>query len=157
MLSALFSHRRDVPAPTRGRAPRPAAGLLLRYVDFEGTWVLLGKRHRNLGGTWANIGGSLDPGEHPLAGALREFHEELAVPAHRLTGARIAAVVDCGTPDRPYTLYVLDVVAPFDDARLSWENTDLFWVHSDDVCTYDLHPGFARAWAKLNHPAKGTR
>lgn len=148
-MRPLFSAR-----PRRDRAPRPprpAAGLLLRYTDpADGTvWFLLGKRARRLGGTWSNIGGSLERGEDALAGALREFDEELAVGAARLVGSTIAAVIDCGDEQVPYTLFVLDVPLCFDDADLSWENDDLVWFRADAVPTLNLHRGFARAWATL--------
>lgn len=129
--------------------PRPAAGLLLRHTDGEGRWYLLGKRHRRLGGTWANIGGSLKPGESPLVGAVREFHEEVGVDLTRLDPGTIAEVVECGTQRVPYTLFIVDVATRFHDAELSWENDELAWWHADDVGTLCLHEGFARAWAVL--------
>jgi 8-oxo-dGTP diphosphatase len=128
------------------KRPRPAAGLLLRYTDADGDWYLLGKRHRKLGGTWANIGGSLQPGEAPLEGALREFEEELGIDLARLARAEISDVVECGDERVPYTLFVLDVPDWFGDARLSWENTALYWWHAADIDTLLLHRGFARAW-----------
>lgn len=133
--------------------PRPAAGLLLRHTDAEGTWVLLGLRAPELGGTWSNIGGSLDRGEDPLAGALREFTEELDLPVSRLAGATLATTIQSGDEWVPYTLFVLDVPVAFDDARLQWEHDDLAWFHADDVHTLDLHRGFARAWVTLTEGA----
>ena len=85
MSKGTRRHRR----PGGSLRPRPAAGLLLRYTDRDGVWYLLGKRHRRLGDTWANIGGSLKPGEDPLAGALREFEEELGIDPARLANATI--------------------------------------------------------------------
>lgn len=137
----------NAPAP----APRPAAGILLTHTDRHGQpWVLLGQRSRRLGGTWCNIGGSLEPGEAALAGALREFHEELGIDVTALVGGTIVAVIDdCGTPLKPYTLFVIDVPKAFDDAVLGWENDDLAWFHPDDVATLNLHDKFAGAWATL--------
>jgi 8-oxo-dGTP pyrophosphatase MutT (NUDIX family) len=140
------------PDPTVPRH-RPAAGILCRHTDrYDGSvWWLLGQRApRRLGGTWANIGGSLESGETPLVGAAREFHEELGIPVANLAGARIATVLECGTPERPYTLFVLDVPVCFDDAVLGWENDDVAWWRTPDVATLDLHPKFALAWATLN-------
>jgi 8-oxo-dGTP pyrophosphatase MutT (NUDIX family) len=128
------------------RRPRPAAGLLLRYVDHDGAWFLLGKRCRSLGGTWANIGGSLEPDEHPLMGAMREFTEELGLKPQTLKGATIARVLEAGSPDVPYTLFVLDVPHYFDNARLSWEHDDLCWFLADEVSRLDLHPAFRAEW-----------
>ena len=45
----------------------------------------------------------------------------------------------------------------FDDARLSWENDELFWWHADDIDSLHLHGGFARAWARLHPAAPGAR
>lgn len=133
----------------KDRPPRPAAGLLLRHTDADGTWFLLGRRARSLGGTWSNIGGSLNRGEDALAGAIREFAEETSIPAARLTAGRLVASIECGTDRVPYTLFVVDVPVAFDDAVLSWENTDLAWWHVDDVPTLEVHDGFARAWSEV--------
>lgn len=143
--------------PAAPRGPRPAAGLLLTHVDRHGVaWILLGKRCRQLGGTWANIGGSLDPGEAPLVGALREFHEELNVPAAALVGSMIMQVIESGTAEKPYSLFVLDCPVVIDDAELGWENDDLAWFRADEVDRLArkgrLHPRFALAWTYL----KGT-
>ncbi len=134
------------------RRARPAAGLLLRYTDQDGSWYLLGKRHRRLGGTWANIGGSLKPGEVPLRGAMREFQEELAVDVTELIGATITNVLECGTKQVPYTMFVIDVAEWFDDAELSWENDKLYWWHAQEIDSLRLHAGFARAWTALSTP-----
>ncbi|WP_431963156.1 NUDIX hydrolase [Nocardia sp. bgisy134] len=48
-------------------------------VDPAARAVFLG-RHR-LAGLWLPMGGHLDPGEHPLAAARREAHEELGIAA----------------------------------------------------------------------------
>ena len=73
------------------KAPRAAAGVLLRHTDEDGqVWFLVAQRAewmRN-GGTWANVGGFLDRGELALTGALREFTEEMGLPAQALKGAR---------------------------------------------------------------------
>jgi len=36
-------------------------------------------------GYWALIGGKLDDGEEPVAGALREVEEELGIPSNEIT------------------------------------------------------------------------
>lgn len=156
---ALFHLRwgepaRRAPRPAcRPKPPRPAAGLLLRFTDAEGDWWLLGKRTRRLGGTWSNIGGSLEPDETPLAGALREFYEELDVEVAAIAGGRVTAEVQCGDERVPYTLFVVDVPVCFDDADLSWEHDDLAWfptLEVDDLAVRDrLHRGFARAWLTI--------
>lgn len=134
-------------------APQPAAGVLCRYTDHEGTWILLGLRAPFLGGCWANLGGSLDAGEEPLTGALREFHEETLLPVAALVGATISAVLDCGDAAKPYTMFVLDVPRYFDGMDCGWEHDDLAWWHTDDVADQRLHPKFAAAWAELQGSA----
>lgn len=131
------------------RPPRPAAGVLLRFRDKDGAWYLLGRRCLALGGTWANIGGSLEPGEEPLVGALREFSEELGLNVALLRGAELAQTIDDHGDRGPYTLFVLDVPTAFANADLSWENDELWWFHADEVPTLDLHPGFRRQWAAV--------
>lgn len=140
-------HRRAAPGPHR---PRPAAGLFLRNTDRDGAWYLLGKRHPRLGGTWANIGGSLKHGQDPLAGAIREFHEEVGIDLTGIPDAEITEVVDCGTRLVPYTMFVVNTTERFGDVELSWENVALCWWHQDEVDSLQLHEGFARAWAFLS-------
>ena len=56
---------------------RPAAGVML--VNREGkVWV--GQRLDNKLDAWQMPQGGLDPGEEPLAGALRELEEETGIP-----------------------------------------------------------------------------
>jgi 8-oxo-dGTP pyrophosphatase MutT (NUDIX family) len=144
----LFSAR---PTQRRARAPRPAAGLLIRTHTDGADWYLLGKRTRTLGGCWSNFGGSLEPGEHPLAGALREFDEEAAVGAAALVGCTVAAVIDSGTPEVPYTLFVLDAPPHLLDVEvaLQWEHDDVAWFRADAISDLHLHHGFRRAWVAL--------
>lgn len=143
-------HHRDAALP---RAPRPAAGLLIRHTDDEGrAWWLLGLRAPKLGGKWSNLGGSIEHGELPLVAAAREFTEETNLPASVLTGATIDRVIECGTTDTPYTMFVLD--GPFfTGARLGWEHDDLAWWDTDGVDALadndELHPKFAAAWTAL--------
>lgn len=74
----------DGTAPcTPGRGPRPGDGsratatcVVLRGHG-DGLEVLLGEKLRGLGrGLLVPPGGGLEPGEHALAAALRELHEE---------------------------------------------------------------------------------
>jgi 8-oxo-dGTP pyrophosphatase MutT (NUDIX family) len=144
------AHRRRGGPP----APRPAAGLLLHWTDDKGgDWWLLGKRHRDLGGGWSNLGGSLERGEHPLLGAFRELHEETLIPVQALRGATISHVVECGTAARPYTMFVLEVPNRFRSATLNWEHTDIAWWLTGDVDLMGekgrLHPPFADSWTAL--------
>lgn len=134
---------------SKRRTPRPAAGILLRYIDEHNAWFLLGKRHERLGGTWANPGGSLKPHESSYVGAVREFEEEVGIEFARLDGATLSHSIDCGDERVPYTLFVVDVPVWFNDVRPSWEHTALVWWHADEVGGLSLHPGFRRAWDAL--------
>ncbi|MEU7765020.1 NUDIX domain-containing protein [Nocardia sp. NPDC049190] len=66
--------RRHKPA-----TPSPHLVAYVVPVDPNGRGVLLG-RHR-LSQLWLPPGGHVDPGEHPLAAAQREAHEEMGVEA----------------------------------------------------------------------------
>lgn len=137
--------------PPRVRVRRPAAGVLLRITDADGAWYLLGKRSRHLGGTWANFGGSLDPGEAPLTGALRELWEEIEMPASALAGAAIRAVVESNVRGSTelYTLFVIDVDPSVEHVLLDpdrHEVSEVTWWHADAISDLDLHSGFRAQW-----------
>jgi 8-oxo-dGTP diphosphatase len=132
--------------------PRPAAGILLNYTDGDGDWWLLGQRAPCLGGTWANLGGSLNTDEDPLAGALRELDEEVGLAAADLTGCRITGTHSTGTPAIPYTLFVLDTPRLFVDLLVSWEHDDVAWWHGGDVPSLPLHRRLASAWPSIRSP-----
>src|SRR5438105_1686939 len=90
-----------------------AAGLLARHTAEDGTVALfLARRsertHR--GGTWAIPGGALNQDEEPLAGALREFVEEIGVPLDQFA---IADVYEDDHGGWSYTTIVIDVPERF--------------------------------------------
>lgn len=80
LAANLARHARRVLAPG-GR--RPAAVAIVLVPDEAGGLALLLTRRRSRlrrhAGQYALPGGRLDPGETPLAAALRELHEELGV------------------------------------------------------------------------------
>lgn len=55
---------------------RPAVAVMLVNADGK-VWV--GQRHDNALDAWQMPQGGLDPGEEPLAGALRELEEETGI------------------------------------------------------------------------------
>ncbi|MET3718686.1 MULTISPECIES: NUDIX hydrolase [unclassified Arthrobacter] len=122
-----------------------AAGVLA-YDPAKG--VLL--QHRALwshnGGTWGLPGGALHHGEDTVTGALREAHEEAAVPAAGVS-VLFTSVLDVGY--WTYTTVVVLVTAPFDPVISDPESLELQWVALDEVDRKELHPGFAKAWPDL--------
>lgn len=122
-----------------------AAGVLA-YDPGKG--VLL--QHRALwshnGGTWGLPGGALHQGEDAVTGALREAHEEAAVPAADVS-VLFTSVLDLGYWS--YTTVVLLVVEPFDPVISDPESLELLWVPLDEVGEKELHPGFAESWPEL--------
>lgn len=124
-----------------------AAGVLA-YAPDRG--VLL--QHRAVwshnGGTWGLPGGALHQGEDAVTGALREAHEEAAVPAERVS-VLFSSVLDVGYWS--YTTVVLLVIEPFEPVISDPESIELKWVPLADVDSKELHPGFAAAWPGLRH------
>jgi 8-oxo-dGTP diphosphatase len=122
-----------------------AAGVLA-YDPDKG--VLL--QHRAVwshnGGTWGLPGGALHQGEDAVAGALREAHEEAAVPAENVS-VLFTSVLDVGYWS--YTTVVLHVTHPFDPVISDPESIELQWVPVADVDAKELHPGFAASWPEL--------
>lgn len=122
-----------------------AAGVLA-YDPHKG--VLL--QHRALwshnGGTWGLPGGALHEDEDAVVGALREAHEEAAVPADGVE-VLFTSVLDVGY--WTYTTVVVQVTEPFDPVISDPESLELNWVPVDDVHGKDLHPGFAKSWPTL--------
>jgi 8-oxo-dGTP diphosphatase len=122
-----------------------AAGVL---VHDAGRGVLL--QHRatwsDAGGTWGLPGGALHQGEDAVDGALREAHEEAAVPPENVR-VIFTSVFDVGYWS--YTTVVAQVVEPFEAAISDPESIELKWIPVDEVAEKELHPGFAAAWPEL--------
>lgn len=92
-------HGEDDDVPALDRIPYiPGAGDFALTASVAGTAggpaILLTRRAASLrshGGQWAFPGGRVDAGESPLAGALRELHEELGLA---LSEADLLGVLD---------------------------------------------------------------
>ena len=89
------------PAPRRlpPTDTRQAAVLVPLYVDAGELWTILTQRTRKLPhhkGQIAFPGGSLEPGEDPWAGALRETCEEIGIESKRVL--RLGELDEVETP-----------------------------------------------------------
>jgi len=127
-----------------------AAGLLARHTGEDGlAWYFLARRseycHR--GGTWAIPGGALNLGEAPLAGALREFAEEIGSAPD---GFDVARVHEDDHGGWSYWTLVLDVPHRFDaPAELSWETAEARWVAGHDLGQLELFDDFRSTLERL--------
>ncbi len=111
----------------------PERGVLLQH---RADWS-------HFGGTWGIPGGAIHREESPIAGALREAHEEAGVPIHAAHVTH-THVVDKG--NWKYTTVVARVTEPFMPVMGDAESKALAWVPVDQVSSYPLHPGFEQAW-----------
>jgi 8-oxo-dGTP pyrophosphatase MutT (NUDIX family) len=98
------------------------------------------------GGTWGLPGGALHQGEDAIAGALREAHEEAAVPPGNVN-VLFTSVFDVGYWS--YTTVAVRVHEAFEPAINDPESIELTWVPADSVQEKELHPAFATAWPDL--------
>ncbi|WP_028269079.1 MULTISPECIES: NUDIX domain-containing protein [Arthrobacter] len=114
----------------------PAKGILLQH---RAAW----SHH---GGTWGLPGGALHHGEDAITGALREAHEEAAVPPENVR-VLFTSVFDVGYWS--YTTVAVRVVESFDPAINDAESIELRWVPAGSVQDRELHPAFATAWPDL--------
>lgn len=122
-----------------------AAGLLT-YDPAQGVLLQHRAEWSHFGGTWGIPGGALQQGEGAVAAALREAHEEAAVPL-RAINARGTRVIDREV--WKYTTVISEVVDPFDPVVGDNESVGLAWVPIDDVTDLPLHPAFSQAWPAL--------
>lgn len=98
------------------------------------------------GGTWGIPGGARHEGEDPVSAAIRESHEEAAVPFEAVL-PRYAYLIDRG--GWTYTTIIAEVLVPFEPEITDPESHALEWISLDEVTDYPLHPGFAASWPRL--------
>ena len=122
-----------------------AAGVLA-YDPDRGVLLQHRAEWSHNGGTWGLPGGALHQGEDAVTGALREAHEEAAVPGGSVS-VLFTSVLDFGYWS--YTTVVLLVTDPFEPVISDPESIELLWVPLADVDARELHPGFAAAWPGL--------
>jgi 8-oxo-dGTP diphosphatase len=127
-----------------------AAGVLVRHVGADGEIAyFLARRsvHCHMGGTWAVPGGALDDGEEPLAGALREFAEEIGHEPHGYE------VVDAHEDDHggwSYWTLIVEVAERFEPAGpLNWETDEARWVPTSELHDLELLGAFRATLLRL--------
>lgn len=129
-----------------------AAGVLVRHVadDAEPHYFLARRSmHTHLGGTWAIPGGALDEGETPLAGALREFVEEIGVPLAD-DDFVVAEIHEDDHGGWSYWTLVVDVHHRFDPpTTLTWETSEVRWVRRSELADLELFGAFRTTLDRL--------
>jgi 8-oxo-dGTP pyrophosphatase MutT (NUDIX family) len=117
---------------------RQFAGIFL--VRDDGA-ILLARRSQNVSepGWWSIPGGAVKPGEDVVAGALREFCEEMgSVPPLQLTSWHPVRI-----PKGVFTTVVATIPTNAGlhwRPRLNWEHDHWGWFHVDRL-PRPLHPG----------------
>ena len=157
-LCAAFAR---LPAPTPVSAlKRAAVAVTLVEADdpADGTAFVLTRRAASLRshrGQWALPGGRCDEGEQPVAGALRELHEELAL---ELGPADVLGVLDDYPTRSGYliTPVVLwsgrgTVLTPSPEEVASVHRIALADIERDEAFDFTLIPESARRVIRFNH------
>lgn len=172
-LAALFAdgHSREVAglltdaALAEGDRMTPAA-VLIAVTEREEPGVILTQRPtamRDHPGQVALPGGKLEPGEDAVAAAVREAHEELALPPDAVrvigtsdlyqtgTGFAVTPVLGVIPPDLPFVPNPSEVEAWFEAplAQLldpaSWSEQEILW-KGQMRRYYELHYDGFRIW-----------
>ena len=137
-----------------------AAGLFLTAMVDGELSVLLQHRSAGVdcGNTWGIVGGALDLDESPVAGALREFGEEV-------DGLGEIMVYDTFTDDHGgwgYTTVVAETTvfdATVSEGDSKWETgaAGFAWVPVAHLNTVRLHPHFAASLSEVTALLRPTR
>ncbi|NEE02090.1 NUDIX hydrolase [Phytoactinopolyspora halotolerans] len=126
-----------------------SAGLML--VDPDRGVLLQHRAHwSHYGGTWGVPGGARASGEGPYDGALREAHEEAAIPPEKVQPSH-AWVEDHGPWS--YTTVVADCDGEVDAYASDPESLAISWVPVDDVDQLPLLPAFGTMWPSIRAQA----
>ena len=126
-----------------------AAGVLVRCPGAHGGFdYFLARRSEwcHQGGTWAIPGGALHHGEAPLAGALREFAEEVGVD---LTGFTVIATHEDDHGGWSYWTVIVDVPERFAAALANWETAETGWVAGHRLAQLELLGPFRATLIRL--------
>jgi 8-oxo-dGTP diphosphatase len=134
-----------------------AAGVLVRCGGHDGAWhYFLARRSEfcHQGGTWAVPGGALNRGEEPLAGALREFAEEVGVA---LTDFAVVEIHEDDHGGWSYWTVVVEVAERFGcGAALNWETAETAWIADTGLAGLELLAPFRATLVRLGLLEKGT-
>ena len=126
-----------------------AAGVLVRCACADGSFdYFLARRSEfcHQGGKWAVPGGALNHGEEPLAGALREFAEEVGVDLADFT---VVAVHEDDHGGWSYWTVIVDVPARFAATITNWETAEAAWVAERLLDGLELLPPFRATMIRL--------
>ena len=126
-------------------AEKQAAGFV--FVCLEDRTILLAKRSQNSSepGTWAGLGGTLNPGEDAKEGAIREVEEEAgSMPEIK----RILKKVDIKRPGLVFTTFIAEL--SLDEKRrwkpkLNFEHDTILWTRK---LPDNIHKGLLQALSK---------
>lgn len=128
-LPTSGDHALNSDAPAPGKPPKPAAVLVAVVARAQGATLLLTQRHSGLrkhAGQIAFPGGRIDPDDaDPVAAALREAHEEIALPHHRVTPLGYLDPYQTGTGYRIMPVVAL-VAPPFELTPSAAEVAEIF-------------------------------
>jgi 8-oxo-dGTP diphosphatase len=126
-----------------------AAGVLVRCACPDGSFdYFLARRSEycHQGGTWAVPGGALNQGEDPLAGALREFAEEVGVD---LADFAVVALHEDDHGGWSYWTVIVDVPARFTATVTNWETAECAWIAQHVLDGLELLPPFRATLTRL--------
>ncbi|WP_219471143.1 NUDIX hydrolase [Nonomuraea rhizosphaerae] len=131
-----------------------ASGLLAVHHDTSGVpYVLMQKRvwWSHHGGTWGLPGGARDSHEDAVASALREAHEEAALPGDEL---RVQGVYLDDHGGWTFETVIAESVERLAAKPANSESTDLRWLALPEIARKKLHPGFAATWGQVQEELK---
>jgi 8-oxo-dGTP diphosphatase len=108
-----------------------AAGVLVRKGR-----ILVARRKRAGGapGKWEFPGGTVEPGETPEQGLVRELREELAIKSR--AGVLLGSTSG-GSGSRRFELMVFDV-SSFSGEPRPVDHDEILWVAPSDLASFDL-------------------
>jgi 8-oxo-dGTP diphosphatase len=142
--------------PPAGFSPTKAVAAC--YIESEGKLLLLRRSAgQNESGVWTIPGGKIEPGETPLAAALRELQEETGISLDP------ALLQDLGTlyirkPKLDYTYAMFRCALPSKPpVRLNSENDSVHWAAPHEIETLPLISGGRGAYLRYAAAVPGAK